>query len=137
MPDPKVFSHVPARLLAWLRLANDASGSNDPVDAIRDYYMIWEDMHPAWKIQDGPAEATDLKLTRDFVSHGGKLKNKDVLDFVERNLGRRIEQFDPTDRAQQQFVSSQRKSARDLIEAELDKLLRTDESPPLPGSRCA
>mgnify|MGYP007084712070 CR=1 FL=1 len=86
MPDPKVFSHVPARLPAWLRLANDASDSNDPVDAIRDYYMIWEDLHPAWKIQDGPAEATDLKLTRDFVSHGGKLKNKDVLDFVERNL---------------------------------------------------
>lgn len=123
MPDPKVFSDAPARLLVWLRLANDASNSSDAAYAIRNYHMIWEDLHPAWEYKDGPTEATELKLVRDFVSHGKKLKNKDVLDLAERNLGRRIEQFDPTDRAQQQFVSSQRKSARNLIESELDKLL--------------
>lgn len=122
MPDPKVFSHAPSRLLVWLRLANDASDSGDAAYAIRNYYMIWEDLHLGSKVQDWPAEAKELKWVRDFVSHA-KIGNCDVLNFVERSLGRRIKQFDPNDSAQQQFVSSQRKSARSLIEAELDKLL--------------
>ena len=123
MPDPSVFSRAPARLLAWLRFANDASDSSDATDAIRDYYMIWEDMHPAWRIQDGPTEATELKLVRDFVSHGKELDNRDVLELVKRKLGKPVKQFDPTDMAQQQFVSLHRMSARNLVETELNKLL--------------
>lgn len=123
MPDPSVFSRAPARLLVWLRLANDASDSSDATDAIRDYYMIWEDMHPAWRIQDGPTEATELKLVRDFVSHGKELTNPDVLELVKRKLGKPVKQFDPTDMAQQQFVSLHRMSARNLVETELNKLL--------------
>jgi len=122
MPDPKVFSHTPARLLDWLRLANDASDSDEPAYAIRNYYMIWEDSHPSWKPKDGPDEANDLRLTRHFVSHGGKLR-KETCEFVESNLGKPIECFDPTDSYQQQFISSQRRPARSLIEAELDKEL--------------
>lgn len=127
MPDPKVFSHAPARLLVWLRLANDASDSSDAEYAIRNYYMIWEDLlqdlHPDWRIQDWPTEARELKWVRHFVSHGEKLRNHAVLDFVERELGKRIEQFDPTDMAQQQFVRSHCTSARNLVETELNKLL--------------
>ena len=123
MPDPRVFSRAPARLLVWLRLANDASDSSDATDAIRDYYMIWEDMHPAWRKQDGPTEATELKLVRDFVSHGKELDNRDVLELVKRKLGKPVKQFDPTDVAQQQFVGLHRTSARNLIEMELNKLL--------------
>ena len=122
MPDPKVFSDVPARLLVWLRLANDALDSVDPAYAIRNYYMIWEDLYPDWKIQEGPTEAKELKLVRDFVSHA-KINNPEVLDFVEKNVGKRIKQYDPADKKQQQFLTSCRGTARKLIEAELDKSL--------------
>ena len=47
--------------------------------------------------------------------------------FIEENLGKRIEQYDTTDKTQKRFVSLQCKSARNLIEnlieAELDKSL--------------
>lgn len=123
MPDPEVFSEARSRLLAWLRLANDALDSSD-INAIRNYYMIWEDSHPGWKTKHGPTEATNLKLTRDFVSHGEELGYEEVLAFIQRNLEPDTKQFDPTDRAQQRFVSSQRKSARSLIEEELDRVVR-------------
>jgi hypothetical protein len=123
LPDPNVFSDTNNRLLVWLRLANDASGSDDAADAIRNYYMIWEDWHPSWKIRNGPTEATELKLVRDFVSHGEELRNCHVLDFIKRKLGKPIKQFDPTDIAQQQLVALQRTEARNFIEKELNKLL--------------
>ncbi len=122
MPDPEVFSHAPPRLLVWLRLANDAFDSSDPAYSIRNYYMIWEDLHPDRNRKDWPAKANELRLTRHFVSHGGKLW-KEVRDFIERNLGKRVERYDPTDKTQKQFVSLQCESARNLIEAELDKSL--------------
>lgn len=123
MPDPRVFSDARDRLFMCLRLANDASDSSDAVYAIRNYYTIWEVLYPSWKVQDGPTEAKELKLSRDFVSHGNKLNNPDLLDLIKRKLGKPIRQFDPTDKAQQQFISLQCKSARNLIETELNKLL--------------
>ena len=85
--------------------------------------MIWEDLHPAWKIQEVPTEATELRLVRDFVSHGKELTNPDVLELVKRKLGKPIKQFDPTDMAQQQFVSLHSTGACNLDETELSKLL--------------
>jgi len=122
MPNPNVFAHPSSRLLVWLRLANDAFDSCNAAYAIRNYYMIWEDLHPYRNYKEWPAKANDLRLTRHFVSHGGQLW-KEVGKFIKRSLGRQIDQYDPTDSAQQQFVILQCKSARNLIETELDKLL--------------
>jgi len=122
MPKPKVFSEVSGRLFVWLRLMNDASDSKDAAYAIRNYYMVWEDLHPGWEYKKWPKEARELKFVRDFVSHA-KVNSPNLLDFIESGLRQRCEQFDPTDNAQQQFVSSHRNSARSLIEKELNQLL--------------
>lgn len=123
LPDPQFFSRRNSRLPVWLNLANDAATSANAIHSIRNYYMVWEDLHPAWKIQNGPTEATELKLIRDFVSHGKELRNRDVLKFIRSKLGKPIRQFDPTDLAQQQFLTLQNGAARKLIEKELDSFL--------------
>lgn len=123
LPNPGFFSHADNRLVAWLRLANEAATSNTGADAIRNYYMIWEDLHPRWKSGRGPKEADELSYVRDFVSHGEEIKNADVLEFIKRKLGKPVKQFDPSDVAQLQFVALQRTAARNLVEKELNKLL--------------
>lgn len=122
MPDPAVLLRAPPRMLVWLRLANDASDCSDAADAIRNYYLIWEDLHSGEA--DQPIAADNLRFTRHFVSHGSKL-HEPTRRFIQRddNLGPGVDQFDPTDTAQRQFLSRQRRSARALIEAELAKYL--------------
>ena len=123
LPAPSFFSHADNRLIAWLRLANDAATSNSAADAIRNYYMIWEDLHPGWKAGTGPEEADELSYVRDFVSHGEELRNTYVLKFIKRKLGETVKQFDPSDVAQLRFVSLQRTAARSLVEKELNERL--------------
>ena len=121
MPDPSLFSHANSRLLVWLRLWNDASDSDSATDAIRNYYMILEDMYSDRK-DNMPTEVENLKLVRHLVSHGNK-PHRETREFVEKHLGKSIEKFDPTDKAQQQFIRSWRTSARNLVEMEINKRL--------------
>ncbi len=122
MPREDILLDPPGRLLVWLRLANDARAGRD-VDAIRNYYMIWEDMHGRPQEGKSPRAALELKHSRDFVSHG-RVDNKEVQKFLKQELGRSITQFDPTDRAQAALVEKLRHQARDLVEDELAKVLQ-------------
>ena len=123
MPDPRVFKLENNRLLVWFRLANEARDSKSAVDAIRNYYMIWEDSHGVPTKANAPKEAIELKFVRDFVSHGLKLENPELLKFIEDQFGKSINQFDPTDAVQQDFVNRYRTLGRNLVETELDRLL--------------
>jgi hypothetical protein len=130
MPESDIFTETTdSRLLVWLTLANDARKSENPAHAIRNYYMIWEDMQQEPEIQDLPVEANNLRLTRHFVSHGGELNNNQVITFVSNAIGKQVKRYDPTDNQQREFINSQRCSARHLIEKliqnELDKLVNT------------
>jgi hypothetical protein len=66
-PAEANLTFAPPRLRVWLRLAADASEMSPP-DAIRNYYMVWEDMGLPSPIGSAGEE---LKFIRDFVSHGG------------------------------------------------------------------
>jgi hypothetical protein len=92
-------------------------------DAIRNYYMIWEDKHGKAELTNAPVAAVELRLVRNFVSHGGDLGDNAVLDLVERELGTSITRYDPTNGDQQRFVQKYRQQARQLIEDELDRLV--------------
>lgn len=122
MPAPRFFTSAASRFPAWLRLANEARDA-PPVDAVRNYYMIWEDIHGTPTRTNAPAEALELKFVRDFVSHGESLKNSDLLTFLELKLGRHTRQFDPTDRSHRDLVNLYRTKARTLIESEIERLI--------------
>ncbi len=123
MPNPTIFTTSNTRLLVWLRLANEARNATIHADAIRNYYMISEDMHGRPQPSAAPTAEIELKFIRDFVSHGEALRNCCLLAFIQQELGRPVDQYDPTDNDQQQFVHRQRQLARELIEGELNRLL--------------
>jgi hypothetical protein len=109
------------RLHAWFQLANDARPPASHIDAIRNYYMIWEDMHGRGSAPRTPGE--ELKFTRDFVSHGDPLKNTDLLAFIQREVAPGTLRYDPSDLVHQQFVEKRRQWARQLVETEINNLL--------------
>jgi hypothetical protein len=128
MPDDKVFKRTNNRLIVWLWLANMARQAidtpKDNAEAIRNYYMIWEDLHGTPDKPTTPKEARELKLIRDLVSHGYKVNNKELRKLTLDQCGREINQFDPTDKTQQCLVHRYRTIGHDLIEAELDRMLK-------------
>jgi hypothetical protein len=127
MRDEKVFIRNDNRLLVWLWLANKARHFIDTpdgnVDAIRNYYMIWEDLYGEPNKNTKPVEAWELKLIRDLVSHGYKLGNKELRKLTKAQCGKPVNQFDPTDSVQQSLVHRYRTIGRELVEAELDRMM--------------
>jgi hypothetical protein len=118
-PAEANLTSAPPRLRVWLRLAADASGMSAP-DAIRNYYMVWEDMGlPSPTGSDGEK----LKFIRHFVSHGGLLGSPDLLAFLTRELQKPTNRYDPHDTDQQTFLDIRRQWARSLIEAEINRQL--------------
>ena len=116
MPD--ALPKQSTRLAVWLRLANLARLAPSPADAIRNYYLIWEDKRGRPK--SGPGAV--LKLVRDFVSHG-KVNNPDLLALLEREIGRPVTQYDPHDPDQARFLERHRRSIRQLIAREIEQML--------------
>jgi len=127
LPKDELFCRHHLRLSAWLRFVNDARNSPSDPEAVRLYYAVWEDMKGR-PDQNAPIESLHLKYTRDFVSHGGKLKNKKLLKFLKEKLEQVTYQFDPANQRHRDFVKDQRKQARKLIEREIDKELNSYES---------
>jgi hypothetical protein len=122
MPSPNLFASPNSRLIVWLRLANEATSAT-PVDAIRNYYMIWEDMYGKPTPTTTPPAAYELKFIRDFLSHGEPLNNSALLAFIQRELGVPANQYNPTDRAHQTLVRKHHEQAKHLIDGEISKHL--------------
>jgi hypothetical protein len=122
LPTQAILQAPPSRLPVWLRLANDARQADSPAHAVRNYYMIWEDMNDR-RPKRTETEPWRLKLVRDFVSHGDKLKSASLQLFLATELGEPVMRYDPTDPAHRQLVIDARERARRLIEAELEPLL--------------
>lgn len=123
LPEEASLLRSETRLRVWLRLANDARPPTHSVDAIRYYYMVWEDMHGRpGRAAAGSAEE-ELKFIRDFVSHGEELTYGPLLTFLKRKLGKETKTFDPHDPLHQNFVEQRREWARMLVESQIDKHL--------------
>jgi len=122
LPKETILVKHPPRLMAWLRYVNDARNTRSDTEAIRLYYAAWEDMKGK-PSQSHPAQATHLKHTRDFVSHGVRLTNPKALEFLKAELGQETNQYNPTDPVHCEFVRRQRYRARELIEAEIEREL--------------
>ena len=122
LPSDAALAAAPERLAAWLSLSNQARQASSDVEAIRNYYMVWEDMNgvPA---DPGPEPELELKYTRHFVSHGAELTDRKLLRFLEQRVAPGTNQFDPHNDVHVQFVAEQRRKARALVEAELTKRL--------------
>jgi len=110
------------RILVWLKLANEARKYDSAADAIRNYYMIWEDLHSGQNKEGWPREAIELNYVRDFVSHA-KITNKNLLTFLKQELGEETFQFDPTNARHIDFINRYYLKCRKLVENELDKQL--------------
>jgi len=113
LPKETLFDGSPLRLMVWLRFLNDARNSPSDAEAIRLYYAVWEDMKGRPN-QNHPIQALHLKYIRDFVSHGERLLNEDLLMFLEGELGYRTDQFDPTNPKHRGLVKHQRNQASTL-----------------------
>lgn len=109
------------RLHVWLPLANAARPPASPVDAIRNYYMIWEDMHGR-SVTPGSQEE-ELKFTRHFVSHGDVLRDPALLAFLQQRIGPGTQQYDPSNPAHGAFIKQRREWARHLVESDINRLL--------------
>ena len=123
LPDDEKMRTATTRLPVWLRLANGARETPSDADAIRNYHMVWEDKHGRPDACTTLTPEAKLKFVRDFVSHGKKLNNSELLRFLQREIGKPVDQYDPTDEDQLRFVRRYRDMARQLIENELDGLL--------------
>jgi hypothetical protein len=65
---------------------------SDVVRLDNKFTMVWEDM------RGGPGASKDgeeLNFIRDFVLHGGKLRNQDLTDFLKPKSGKPTAQHDP------------------------------------------
>ncbi len=119
LPEEEKILNAPGRLLAWLRLANDSRRPATAQDALRNYYMIWEDMHG----RPGPGDrGEELKFVRDFASHA-KVENPALRAFLRRELGEDAPQFDPSNQKHAAYLERRRDWARSLVEAEIDRHL--------------
>jgi hypothetical protein len=113
----KFIISAPSRLGAWLHFANLARDETSPADALKDYFIILEEMLG----RDEPS-ITDLKYLRDFVSHAA-LNNAALLALVERELGYKANQYEPRNSDHIRMIRKYRDLARARVNAELAKLL--------------
>jgi hypothetical protein len=120
LPDDQTLALYCDRLPVLITLANDAVKSDSKIHAIRNYYMICEDLFYEFDNNKWPREAKEIRWTRNFVSHA-KLCNREPLNFIHAALGGNVNSFNPTDRSHINFVNRQYGNARRFIEAELDK----------------
>ena len=118
-PPEASLTSAPLRLRVWLKLAADARTMSSP-DAIRNYYMVWEDMGIP---SPHGSEGEELKFIRDFVSHGRALDRPRPLAFLQREFGRSVSHFDPHDPDHLTFLDGRRQWARTLVEAQINNLL--------------
>lgn len=107
------------RLSVWLRLANEARQPTSDVNAIRNYYMIWEDMSLPTNIGDGRT----LRFIRNFVSHGGILRDRDLITFLNTEFGVATNRFDPLNQDHKNYISRKREWARNLVDNKINSFL--------------
>lgn len=108
------------RLKVWLRLAVQARPPSLASDAIRNYYMILEDMYGS-SMPGGQME--ELKFIRHFVSHGFPMTVTKLTKYLEGQFGKPVTHYDPFDSAHIGFLDDKREWARKLAESEIEKRL--------------
>jgi hypothetical protein len=103
----------------WLHFANQAKMTTSDAEAIRLYFLIWDD----WRAQrTAPADDRGVRLefTRHFLSHA-RIDKPKTLAFLAEHLGPEIDRYDPTARDHQMFIRRMREEAFHLIRAELSR----------------
>lgn len=107
------------RLPVWLHLTNHARVEEDNAHALRDYYMVLEDLPGKDKLP----EIKRIRHARNFVSHGNKLY-KNTRAFLTNAIGQKVDCYNPREGSHCQLVLEWRNEARKLVESQLDTLLR-------------
>jgi hypothetical protein len=113
----KFIINAPSRLGAWLHFATLARDETSPADALKDYFIILEEMFG----RNDPS-ITDLKYMRDFVSHAS-LANAALLALVEKELGYKANQYEPRNSDHIRMIRKYRDLARATVKTEIAKLL--------------
>lgn len=130
MPDTNIYLDPDSRLSIYLLLANDALEKESNINAVRNYYIILEDIY--LECSDGgkslSQEIIELKHVRDFISHSKITRNRKLLDFLAENLGDRIDSYDPSDINHQNLVKKYRNIGFRLVEQEINKLIKKAEN---------
>jgi hypothetical protein len=106
-------------MVLWLHFANQAKMTKSDAEAIRLYFVIWED----WRDQSSALaddRAVRLEFTRHFLSHA-RINSAKGLAFLAEQLGAGVDRYDPTARDHQIFIRRMREEAFDLIRTELSR----------------
>jgi hypothetical protein len=115
----------------WLHFANEAKMTKSNAEAIRLYFLIWED----WRAQRTAPDddrGERLEFTRHFLSHARIDKSKG-LAFLAEHLGAGTDRYDPSNPHHETFVQRMRKDAFDLIRSELSRRIGALERFPAGG----
>jgi hypothetical protein len=104
------------RLHAWLKWWNDAKASGSDSDFLRTCYVICEDMEASGVSVKADPRFAGLRAARNFVCHGGNLRDPSVLSFLQSHLGLGHMRFDPLDSNHVAFVNGQRHVAEGFVQ---------------------
>jgi hypothetical protein len=118
VPDPARLQSSPDRLTTWLWLANAARAATEDAEALRNYYMILEDIHG--RPDNSRPTLQRIALARDFVSHA-KIDRRSGRAFLEAELGYSAPeyQYDAHLEAHRKLARKYREEARQAVEREL------------------
>lgn len=120
MPNPSLFSELDERKYILLFLANDARNSGNKVHAIRNYYIILEELHT--EDYDTDKDRLKLRYIRDFVSHHKITKNKKIIDLIECETGSRTDSYNPHNEKHQLLISRYWQIGEKLVDKEFEQL---------------
>lgn len=110
-------------LPTWLKFANLARNTSDHAEAIRLYYIIIEGMKGRPRPGTHSISEIELKHTRDFVSHGESLGNRDLLAFLKTSFGYDVRRYIPNNADHIAFIRQQREKARKIVEDDLNNII--------------
>jgi len=99
-------------LARQLNLYNESYKLTDHANAIRVLYLLWED--PSLR----PPGTEGFRHVRHFVSHA-RIDARDTVRFIEAQLGRGTDHFQPFNPAHHAFVRDWRHRVEQALEATL------------------
>ncbi len=125
LPDNNFFSEIDYRKYILLLLANKAQEMKEPEYAIRNYYIILEELYPEKADYGKNRDRVEVKYIRDFVSHS-IINNETILGFLSDKLQEEIYGFlkyDPLNLKHKELVNTYKIVGARLIDEEFNKII--------------
>jgi hypothetical protein len=126
LPDNTFFSEIDYRKYILLLLANKAQEMKEPEYAIKNYYIILEELYPDKVDYEKNIDRVEIKYVRNFVSHSMIDKDKKALKFLANELNEEVcdsLRYDPLNSKHKELVNKYKNIGFRLIDEEFNKII--------------